>query len=256
MAAHRIYLYLGRLLTAGLVVSVLIASEHHGVVLSSGLPIPGATVTATLGDKKLVTTTDAQGAYSFHDLPDGNWTIRVEMLGFAPLTKEIGIAPDAPSPQWDLQLLNLAAIRQSIAPKPAAQPAVTATAAQPKPARRCQQTAAVETRTPARQNGGRGAGNQRPSLRQAMQQQSGIPAHGCQPGRRQFSDQQRHRVQHRHERRSKQQLVGFDDGERQRQPRPGYAPAVRLVRRARRARRHDGRTRRHDGAGRRRPRRA
>ena len=71
MAAHRIYLYLGRLLTAGLVVSVLIASEHHGVVLSGGLPIPGATVTATLGDKKLVTTTDAQGAYSFHDLPTG-----------------------------------------------------------------------------------------------------------------------------------------------------------------------------------------
>ena len=173
MAAHRIYLYLGRLLTAGLVVSVLIASEHHGVVLSGGLPIPGATVTATLGDKKLVTTTDAQGAYSFHDLPDGNWTIRVEMLGFAPLTKEIGIAPDAPSPQWDLQLLNLAAIRQSIAPKPAAQPAVTATAAQQKPAA-APQTAAVETRTPARQNGGRGAGNQRPSLRQAMQQQTGF----------------------------------------------------------------------------------
>ena len=215
MAAHRIYLYLGRLLTAGLVVSVLIASEHHGVVLSSGLPIPGATVTATLGDKKLVTTTDAQGAYSFHDLPDGNWTIRVEMLGFAPLTKEIGIAPDAPSPQWDLQLLNLAAIRQSIAPKPAAQPAVTATAAQQKPARRSADrggrdpdSRAAEWRTRRRQS----TAFSSPGHAAA----DGIPAHGRQPGRRQFSDQQRYRVQHRYERRSKQQLVGFDDGERQR----------------------------------------
>ncbi len=172
MAAHRITISFGRLLAACLAASALFASQHHGVVKSNGLPVPGATVTATLGDKKVVTTTDAQGAYSFNDLADGNWTIRVEMLGFAPLTQEVGIAPDAPSPEWDLKLLPLSALRQSLAPKPA-----TATAtAQAKPAApaAASQTAAVATQTPSRPNGGRGSANGRPSLRQAMQQQGGF----------------------------------------------------------------------------------
>jgi trimeric autotransporter adhesin len=153
------------------------ASEHHGVVKSNGLPIPGATVTATLGDKKVVTTTDAQGAYSFRDLADGNWTIQVEMLGFAPETKEVGIAPDAPSPEWDLKLLPMAALRQSLAPKPAPAPAPAPVAAQPAVAASAAKPAstpapAAQTQALARPNsGGRGPNNGRPSLRQAMQQQ-------------------------------------------------------------------------------------
>ena len=34
--------------------------EHSGQVTFSGLPVPGATVTATSGDKKLTTATDEQ----------------------------------------------------------------------------------------------------------------------------------------------------------------------------------------------------
>ena len=54
------------------------------MVKFGGLPIPGATVTASQGDKKLVTISDPTGMYSFPDLPDGAWTIEVEMLCFRP----------------------------------------------------------------------------------------------------------------------------------------------------------------------------
>ena len=47
------------------------ASEYHGFVTFSGLPVPGATVTVTQGGKKFVTVTDTQGFYSFPTLADG-----------------------------------------------------------------------------------------------------------------------------------------------------------------------------------------
>ena len=39
--------------------TVLPAAEHHGIVKFAGLGVPGATVTATQGDKKLVAITEA-----------------------------------------------------------------------------------------------------------------------------------------------------------------------------------------------------
>src|ERR1700686_3039035 len=116
MASHRIFPYLGWFLAAW----TAVAAEHHGVVKSSGLAVPGATVTASQGEKKLVTTTDDQGAYSFADLPDGVWTIQVEMFGFSKVSREVGIAPNAPSPEWDLKVLSLNALRQESAPAVAA----------------------------------------------------------------------------------------------------------------------------------------
>src|SRR6202008_2069069 len=98
MTAHRMYMNLGCLAAVLLAGAALYASEHHGAVQSGGLPVPGATVTATQGDKKFATTTDDQGAYSFADLPDGTWTITVEMLGFARLSEDVGVAAVAPSP--------------------------------------------------------------------------------------------------------------------------------------------------------------
>ena len=78
------------------VVTTLEASEHHGIVTFHGLPVPGAVVTATQGDRKVVTSTDDDGAYSLPDLVDGTWTIEVEMGGFAKVTHEMGVAPGAP----------------------------------------------------------------------------------------------------------------------------------------------------------------
>jgi hypothetical protein len=122
---------LGSLLTVCLTVSQLLASEHHGVVKSGGIPIPGATVTATQGDKKVVTTTDDQGAYAFPNLADGVWNVEIEMLGFAPSKLEIGVAPNAPSPSWEVKLLSASDLKAKLAPPP---PAESAASAAPTPA--------------------------------------------------------------------------------------------------------------------------
>ena len=82
MDLKRICKYLLYGTMAWLAVSVLAASEHHGIVKFGGLPVPGATVTAVQGEKKLVAVTDQQGAYSFADLADGVWNLQVEMLCF------------------------------------------------------------------------------------------------------------------------------------------------------------------------------
>jgi len=108
----------------------LAASEHHGQVKFGGLPVPGATVTATQGEKKLTAVTDQQGFYSFPDLADGVWTIEVNMLCFEPIKQEVGIAPNAPSPVWEMKLQSFDAIKAAAPPPPAAPaPSTTASAA-------------------------------------------------------------------------------------------------------------------------------
>ncbi len=101
------------LLAAWFLASSGMASEYHGTVQAGGLPLPGATVTATRNDVKVVTTTDDQGAFSFRDLADGNWKIDVEMLGFEKLTSEVGVAPDAPPPAWEMKYLTEASLSGS-----------------------------------------------------------------------------------------------------------------------------------------------
>src|SRR5215469_13459366 len=118
MTAVRILDCSARAFAAWLTVAALVASEHHGTVKSAGLPLPGVTITMTEGDKKLVTTTDERGAYSFPDLADGVWNLEIEMFGFAKITRIIGIAPNAPSPDWELKLLSLDALKQEVAPRP------------------------------------------------------------------------------------------------------------------------------------------
>lgn len=93
----------------------LFASEHRGTVKFNGVAVPGATVTATQGNKTFIAVTDQDGAYSFPNLADGLWTIHVEMLCFEPISKEIAVTPDAPSPEWDLKLLSLDAIKAQAA---------------------------------------------------------------------------------------------------------------------------------------------
>jgi hypothetical protein len=112
-AGHRRMLNLRHIL-CGLALSMLsicaLASEYHGQILYNDLPVPGAIVTATQGDKKLTATTDEQGAYAFADLPDGAWKIHVEMLCFAPLDGQVTIAANQPAGKWELKMLPLASI--------------------------------------------------------------------------------------------------------------------------------------------------
>ena len=185
MAANPLSKHLGRLLVAWLAVSGLPAAEHHGAVKSGGLPIPGVTVTATQGDKKIVTTTDDQGAYSFPELADGTWTIEIEMMGFARLTRDVGIASDAPPADWDLKLLppgaNLAgtppvpAVPAPAAPAPATPVAASNATPKAAPAAKAQ---ARGNQTPARgtANGGR------PSLTQAMAGYQRVDVNAAQGG--------------------------------------------------------------------------
>jgi hypothetical protein len=136
----------------------------------------------------MVTTTDDQGAYSFPELADGTWTIEVEMMGFARLTRDVGIASDAPPADWDLKLLppgaNLTptpAAAATPAPAtetaPATAPATTAPAAAapatPVAAANATPKAAPAAKAQARGNqtparGAQTANGGRPSLTQAM----------------------------------------------------------------------------------------
>jgi hypothetical protein len=101
-------------------------------VTFGGVPVPGATVTATQGDKNLVAITNEMGAYAFPDLPEGTWTIEVEMLGFATLKGDTSTAA------WDLKMLPVEEMKAEVAhnepsaPAPeAAAPAVSASNAKP-----------------------------------------------------------------------------------------------------------------------------
>ena len=104
-----------------LAVAAAHASPYHGQVLSNGVPVPGATVTATQGARKLVTVSDARGDYAFTDLADGAWTISVEMRCFAPTQGQVSVAPATPAGKWVLKILPLAqALAQAKAVKTAA----------------------------------------------------------------------------------------------------------------------------------------
>src|SRR3954451_24548496 len=131
MAINRLTTNTGRCAAAWLAVAVLMAAEHHGTVKSAGLPLPGVTVTATQGEKKHTTTTDENGRYAFPELADGVWKLEIEMLGFEKLTNEVGVAHNAPSPDWSLKMASMSAIT---APKPAEAPVSTPAAAAVAPA--------------------------------------------------------------------------------------------------------------------------
>ena len=91
----------------------LVASEHHGLVQFGGLPVPGASVTATQGDKKFTAISGEQGSYSFANLADGVWTVQVEMLCFATIKRDVAVAAEAPASEWDLHLLPFEAAKSA-----------------------------------------------------------------------------------------------------------------------------------------------
>ena len=107
---------------AGMPGSAAAAAEYYGQVAFGGVPVPGATITATQGDLERTTSTDAQGIFRIADIADGVWTIRVEMRGFANLTREITIGPDAQPTTWELSLLPFEEIARGLPPPPARAP--------------------------------------------------------------------------------------------------------------------------------------
>ncbi len=75
-----------------------------GTVKFGGQPLPGATVIATQGNHRAVTTTDESGNYELPDLAPGTYTVEVQMFGFQTAHKEVQIASGAPPVEWSLDL--------------------------------------------------------------------------------------------------------------------------------------------------------
>jgi hypothetical protein len=118
------------------------ASEYYGQITYAGLPVPGATVTATQGSRKFTVTSDEGGLYRFTDLPDGAWTIEIVMQCFATVHAEITIAPRTPPGKWALTMLPLDELTAL------AKAAPTVTTPQP----------ALQTATPKKAGAASGAG--------------------------------------------------------------------------------------------------
>ncbi|HUI77469.1 MAG TPA: carboxypeptidase regulatory-like domain-containing protein [Bryobacteraceae bacterium] len=143
----------------------LLASEHRGQVQFGGLPVPGATITATSANKTLTAVTDPQGSYIFPDLADGVWKLKIEMLGFAPIQEDVAVAPNAPAARWDLHMLPLADMKAVAATPPAAP------AAAPTPA-----AAAVPTTVPNTKTAAKGKGAPTPTNTQTAFQRAEVNA--------------------------------------------------------------------------------
>ena len=83
------------------------ASDHHGRVVAGTVPVPGALVTATQGDKQVTAVTNEDGVYWFRELLDGTWNIQVDITGFSIEKRDTTVGPDAPPVTWDLKILPL-----------------------------------------------------------------------------------------------------------------------------------------------------
>jgi hypothetical protein len=144
-----------RILAGFLLAFTLSAAEHKGQVTFGGLPVPGVTVTATTGDKRLVAVTDAKGAYSFPDIADGTWKFQIEMLCFSTIDTEVVVKPGAPDAVWELKLLPFSEIQAAAGPPPPKSPAPEANtptgtiSAAPQPTKSDQPASAQNVPSPA-----------------------------------------------------------------------------------------------------------
>lgn len=87
--------------------SAAFASEYRGKVVFNGFPVPGASVTAIQGTKRITAITDLNGMYTFADLSDGTWKVDIEMQCFTTIHTDVGITPNAPIAKWELTMLPL-----------------------------------------------------------------------------------------------------------------------------------------------------
>jgi hypothetical protein len=104
------------LLLPGAIQQVFTASDLAGRVLFSGLPVPGATVTARLGDRSVATVSDEEGAFRFASLDEGKWTVRVEMRGFVTASRDVIVPVTEPPSLWALTMRSYEDIVGSAAP--------------------------------------------------------------------------------------------------------------------------------------------
>src|ERR1700730_8515869 len=134
-------------------------NAQTGVVRANGVPVPGATVKATSGDKTLVTITDEQGQYKLDGVTNGTWAFEVEMFRFETARKEVQFT-GASNLEWNLALKSLNAPAAPVQPQsppggPRSRPSGSESPTAPQLARR-----GPPSTTPAGQAGGPQAGQQ------------------------------------------------------------------------------------------------
>jgi trimeric autotransporter adhesin len=78
-----------------------------GTVKNGKTNLPGVTVTAanTLTGKKYSVATSVDGSFVLKGLPRGRYVVKVEFMGFAPLTQEVLLNPDNPAGKVDGELI-------------------------------------------------------------------------------------------------------------------------------------------------------
>jgi carboxypeptidase family protein/TonB-dependent receptor-like protein len=86
------------LLSTGLHAVAAQAQSVRGTVVDmSGLPLPGVTVTLTAGGRPRETTTDANGAFTFAAVPDGEARLHFELSGFLPADMTAVVGGEQPA---------------------------------------------------------------------------------------------------------------------------------------------------------------
>src|SRR5688500_20334513 len=96
LAAKYYQFFLAMALTFG----VAGAAEFGGTVQWNGLPVPGATVSATEGMRRLITVTDDEGKYTLDTLTPGTWGGEGEMLGVETATREVAVRDGNVTGKW------------------------------------------------------------------------------------------------------------------------------------------------------------
>ncbi|MCU1294097.1 MAG: hypothetical protein JWP08_2947, partial [Bryobacterales bacterium] len=100
------------LLVVLLASSVRMAIAQSGFVTSNGQPLPGATVTASVGGKTISTLTDVDGHYVFPLLPEGAAAVTVEIAGFERAEQSVNYAAAKVPVNFVLQLKQSAMARR------------------------------------------------------------------------------------------------------------------------------------------------
>ena len=92
-----------------------------GRVTFAGVGVPGATVSALRDSKTLSTLSTDDGTFKIADVDNGTWTLRVEMRGFVPMSREIVVPIDGAPPVVTLTMKTLVEIVGQAAAAPARQ---------------------------------------------------------------------------------------------------------------------------------------
>jgi hypothetical protein len=108
----------------------LTGADLQGVVRFSGLPVPGASVTASQNGRRVSAVTGVDGLYRITGLGSGSWTVRVEMPCFRAPERTVELSTDPASIDWQMEALPGCGTATAQPPPAATPPA----AASPPPA--------------------------------------------------------------------------------------------------------------------------